>query len=288
VVETEVVVDVTTHEKQGVIHGADGRSKKGVQQSLTLSLRFATIVTVMTESNPTSEASPPPSIDHKALASIVRTGDLRELSEADRVELMSSACRALGLDPFTMPFSFVNIGGRVQLYARRSATDQLARIHGLVREVIDGPKVVPVLNSAVAFAMCRLTLPSGRYETASGTVPLSHQNAGDALMTAETKAKRRGTLAILGLGMLDEMEVDVIPGAEIAEVIALKERIEREVSSVETAARVWVEVSARVEALTPVQQRRVRAVLVKASRSNADAVRAAVSARRAETKGSAA
>ena len=40
---------------------------------------------------------------------------------------------------------------------------------------------------------------------------------GDALanglMKAETKAKRRCTLSLCGLGMLDESEIETIPGA---------------------------------------------------------------------------
>jgi hypothetical protein len=35
--------------------------------------------------------------------------------------------------------------------------------------------------------------------------------AGNVLMKCETKAKRRATLSILGLGMLDEMELETIP-----------------------------------------------------------------------------
>jgi hypothetical protein len=34
------------------------------------------------------------------------------------------------------------------------------------------------------------------------------------MMKAETKSKRRVTLSIVGLGMLDESEVDSIPGAK--------------------------------------------------------------------------
>jgi hypothetical protein len=37
----------------------------------------------------------------------------------------------------------------------------------------------------------------------------------NALMKAETKAKRRVTLSICGLGMLDESEVESIPGAAV-------------------------------------------------------------------------
>jgi hypothetical protein len=42
-------------------------------------------------------------------------------------------------------------------------------------------------------------------------------NFGNALMKAVTKAKRRVTLSICGLGMLDETEVETIPDVEYVE-----------------------------------------------------------------------
>jgi len=44
-------------------------------------------------------------------------------------------------------------------------------------------------------------------------------NFGNALMKAVTKAKRRVTLSICGLGMLDETEVETIPSARPVVVV---------------------------------------------------------------------
>jgi hypothetical protein len=44
---------------------------------------------------------------------------------------------------------------------------------------------------------------------------LSGEALANALMKAETKAKRRATLSICGLGMLDETEVEDVPGVRL-------------------------------------------------------------------------
>jgi hypothetical protein len=56
----------------------------------------------------------------------------------------------------------------------------------------------------------------GRTDVATGAVAtgqLRGDALGNALMKAETKAKRRVTLSICGLGILDESEVEGIKGA---------------------------------------------------------------------------
>ena len=47
------------------------------------------------------------------------------------------------------------------------------------------------------------------------------QDPANVLMKAETKAKRRATLSILGLGMLDETEIETIPAAAKSEAAPL-------------------------------------------------------------------
>jgi len=59
-------------------------------------------------------------------------------------------------------------------------------------------------------------MPDGRTDTDDGAVAvagLQGEAHANALMKTVTKAKRRVTLSILGLGMLDESEAETIPGA---------------------------------------------------------------------------
>src|SRR5262245_20253745 len=61
------------------------------------------------------------------------------------------------------------------------------------------------------------TLPSGRQDESIGAVTIGGKKGDDkcnALMKAETKAKRRVTLSICGLGMLDETELETIKDAK--------------------------------------------------------------------------
>jgi hypothetical protein len=117
----------------------------------------------------------------------------------------------LGLDPTTQPLAYLKLSGKEVLYVTRGATDRLAARHNLNREIIDGPKVIDLGGTKLVIAVCKVTLPNGRYETATATVPLT--DPANVLMKCETKAKRRATLAILGVGMLDESELDTIPAS---------------------------------------------------------------------------
>jgi len=141
--------------------------------------------------------------------SLVTKGDLSALSPSERVKLYVQMCESLGLNPGSQPFAMLRLNGKEILYPTRGATDQLAAIHRVNREIIDGPKVVDLDGTKLVYAVCRASLPNGRTETATATVQLT--DPVNVLMKCETKAKRRATLSILGLGMLDETELETIP-----------------------------------------------------------------------------
>ena len=145
----------------------------------------------------------------RVIESLVARGDISDLSPCDRAKYYLQMCEMLGLTAATQPFAILRLNGKEILYPTRGATDQLAAIHRLNREIIDGPKVIDVAGTKMIYAVCRVTHPNGRIETACATVALSDPLT--AMMKAETKAKRRATLSILGLGMLDETEVNDIP-----------------------------------------------------------------------------
>lgn len=145
------------------------------------------------------------------IASMVLRGDLSGLTTAERSAHYVQMCESLGLNPHSQPFAYLKLNGKEVLYATRGATDQLAAIHKLTREIVDGPKVIDLAGTKLVYAVCKVTLPGGRYETSTATVPLI--DPVNVLMKCETKAKRRATLSILGLGLLDEMELETIPAA---------------------------------------------------------------------------
>lgn len=145
----------------------------------------------------------------RVIESIVLRGDLSGLTPRDRARFYVTMCERLGLNPNAQPFAFLRLNGKEVLYATRGATDQLAAIHRINREIVDGPKVIDLAGTKLVYAVCRASHPNGRIETSTATVPLA--DPMNVLMKAETKAKRRATLSILGLSLLDEMELETIP-----------------------------------------------------------------------------
>lgn len=148
-----------------------------------------------------------PSID-----SVLIEGDLSRLTPDQKLSYYMKVCESLGLNPYTKPFDYLRLNGKEILYARKDATDQLRKaqhvsIVGLTRERLDDLYVVT--------ASARTA--DGRSDSAIGAVMvkgLVGEGLANALMKAETKAKRRVTLSICGLGMTDDTEVDSIPGAQ--------------------------------------------------------------------------
>jgi hypothetical protein len=143
---------------------------------------------------------------------VIARGDLSKLSPEDRVVHYHNVCKSLGLNPFTQPFQYITLNGKLQLYARRDAADQLRKLHGINIEVVDRSVHNDLLTVHV-----RATDKSGRRDEDFGVVSiggLKGEAAANAFLKCVTKAKRRVTLSISGLGFSDETEIDDIPGAE--------------------------------------------------------------------------
>src|SRR4030095_13022816 len=145
------------------------------------------------------------------LEQVIIAGDLSRLSAADRVGYYRAVCESVGRNPLTRPLEYLNLSGRLVLYARKDATDQLRRKHGVsITKVED--KVIEGVYIVTAYARDHV----GREDSEIGAVPidgLKGENRSNAMMKAHTKDKRRVTLSICGLGMLDETEVESLPNA---------------------------------------------------------------------------
>ncbi len=145
------------------------------------------------------------------ISAIVLKGDLSGLSPQDRVAYYNRMCQHVGLDPVTQPFSLLNLQGKQVLYANKSATEQLRVAHGVSVTDLDGREVKDIY-----IVTAKGVNAKGRTDAATGAVTvagLKGDALANALMKAETKAKRRLTLSLCGLGMLDETEIETIPDA---------------------------------------------------------------------------
>lgn len=148
--------------------------------------------------------------------------DLSKLSAEQRADYYNSVCGSLGLNPLTQPFQYINLNGKLTLYAKRDATEQLRKVHNVSITIVAREKL-----DDVYVVTARAVDGKGRTDESIGAVPISGlkgDNLANAFMKAETKAKRRVTLSVCGLGLLDETEVDTIPNAQkFTEVQDVKE-----------------------------------------------------------------
>lgn len=139
-------------------------------------------------------------------------GDLAPLSTEDRLQYYTKVCDSVGLNPLTKPFLYIKLNGKLQLYAAKDCTDQLRKIHNISIEITD-TRIVEDIYLVTVVATER---KSGRPDSDMGfakVTGLKGENLGNAMLKAVTKAKRRVTLSICGMGMLDETEVDDIPNS---------------------------------------------------------------------------
>ena len=136
-------------------------------------------------------------------------GDLAKLKPEERATYYLKVCESLGLNHLTQPFGYIVLNGKLTLYALKGCTDQLRNIHGISITKLEQNSVQDVYV-VTAYGKDK----AGRIDSSQGAVyvkGLVGDNLANALMKAETKAKRRLTLSMCGLGMLDESEAGSIP-----------------------------------------------------------------------------
>lgn len=136
-------------------------------------------------------------------------GRLEDLTTADRLVYFNQLCESLNLNPLTKPFEYIKLNGKLTLYANKGCAEQIRRNLGIS---------ITKMESAVFDDIVTYTVygeaKDGHRDSASASVSiggLRGEAKANAFMKAETKAKRRLTLSMGGLGMLDETEVESIP-----------------------------------------------------------------------------
>lgn len=179
---------------------------------------------------------------------VLMDGDLGKMTPDQRLAYIYKVCSDIGVNPLTRPFEYLKLNGKLQLYARKDCTEQLRanrKISLRIEERIDDTSLGGTYTVVVTAKM-----PDGREDQATGSVATKRQKVtieytpngqekkvyhknedgspllevliGDeranAIMKAETKAKRRATLSICGLGFLDEAEVETIPAKAVGPI----------------------------------------------------------------------
>jgi hypothetical protein len=176
------------------------------------------------------------SLDPGVMRQFVMDGDLTPIKPEQRPALVMALCRHIGVDPIERPFLVFKDGKRTVLYAARACTSALCRVRGISRQLL-AVQEVTMAGQPVIIARARATLPDGRFDESTGVVPVMQEDtawegpegnkrkvskgwrqpnpseAANLPMKAETKAKRRAVLDLVGLGMPDESEIETIRGA---------------------------------------------------------------------------
>lgn len=177
-------------------------------------------------------------LDPGALQAFVLDGDLSSVPRDKRAAIYVALCSYIGVDPIERPFLIFKDKKREVLYAARSCTSALCRSRGISRELLS-VATETLAGHEIIVAKARATIVStGRHDEATGAVPVlvedrewderarkmvslgwrkpNPDEASNAVMKAETKAKRRAVLDLVGLGIPDESEVATIRDARTA------------------------------------------------------------------------
>ena len=188
----------------------------------------------------------PVSNNSELISNLVLNGDISKMSNEMKVQYYNQLCHSLNLNPVTKPFQIIAFQGKTILYATKDCTEQLRKINKVSIVELNQD-----LKEGLCISKCKVQDKDNRYDIATGVVNIAGLKGGDlanAIMKSETKAKRRATLSICGLGILDESELDTMPTyttSDITQVTTQPERnpfIEMEnANDLETVKKLWSE-----------------------------------------------
>lgn len=166
------------------------------------------------------------------------TKDISLMNHKERELYYNEVCKSLNLNPLTRPFEYLEMVNRKQtkiiLYAKKDATDQLRKTNSISIEITNRETI-----ENIYLVSAKATMSDGRCDEADGVVSLERQtkewdrennrwkfgewkrlrgeDLANEYMKAQTKAIRRVTLQICGLGFTDESEIESIPNSKILE-----------------------------------------------------------------------
>jgi hypothetical protein len=154
-------------------------------------------------------------------------GDLAGLNPDQRLAYYYSVCKALSFNALTKPFIYITLNGKLCLYATKDCAEQLRR-----RDSVSVTILSATLSDdkSVYKVHARATMPSGRTDESIGALsavypervkdnsgnwrdhpkagkPITGEDLAGVCMKCETKAKRRVTMSICGLGIPSDDDI---------------------------------------------------------------------------------
>ena len=137
-----------------------------------------------------------------AIERVILNRDLRSLTEIERVQYNFALCRSLGLNPLTNPIDYLTNDGKMTPYVNAVGVAQIRSIHGISTKI-----TARQMDKEFYFVTAEAVDSKGRKEESTAIVAMCDrygkallgQRKADRMMATETKAKRRATLALVGI-----------------------------------------------------------------------------------------
>ncbi len=116
-------------------------------------------------------------VQTSAIESALINNDLSKLSPEHRLKYYKNVCDSVGLNHLTQPLSYIVLNGKLTLYAKRDATDQLRKIHGVSITKVE-KELVGDIYTVTAYAKD----VNGKEDSDMGAVDVAglNQASGDA------------------------------------------------------------------------------------------------------------
>jgi hypothetical protein len=158
------------------------------------------------------------------LEKVITQNDLGGLTSLEKVQHIKNVCESLGLNPLTKPIQLLKFQGKEIAYFTKDATEQLRKSNGISIRIRDTK-----VQEGIYIVIVDAKTPDGREDSSSGAISISGLKGEalcNAMLKAETKAKRRVTLSICGLGFTDESEIESMSGHKKINLPSPKEQQE--------------------------------------------------------------
>ncbi|MBD2316708.1 hypothetical protein [Phormidium tenue] len=154
-------------------------------------------------------------LSDELLAKIVQSGDLSMLSSSDRLIYYFTYCRQLGLNALSKPFDYIEEKDKdgkikkISLYPNAIAASQLRDSRNVSTRIVEEK----IMLDGEIYSVTVEARMGTRTEQATGKVgiktdnwgkPLNGDSKAKAMKRAETQARRRATLAIVGLDAIGD------------------------------------------------------------------------------------
>lgn len=139
------------------------------------------------------------------VAQVLTKGDVSGLNPDELTHYYKNRCDAMGLDARAQPFDIVTFQGKKVLYPNKSCAEQLRRLHGVTTRIVSQETTPEGLRVVTVEATDR----HGRQDVDVAALVikgLTGEALANAYMKVITKAKRRVTFSLCGLGGIPDID----------------------------------------------------------------------------------